>query len=97
MGAIRTNVSSFLRNGTQRFNPRPPITPSATRGLCSTVLANIAEDEYQQRLMGIFLLKTDYSGELENILECQNERKAQSADLFITYFMRAQKKRAPGQ
>lgn len=60
--------------------------------LCVKLLLDIISNEQKQRILKIFFLKCDFSGEMEPILECKNKKKAESYELFARYFKDAQLK-----
>lgn len=57
-----------------------------------TMLQEVAKDAERQKVLKLFNLKCDYSGEMACFLERLNERKGKSVDLITRYFERAQKK-----
>ncbi|GAB6053848.1 TetR family transcriptional regulator [Magnetospira thiophila] len=67
-----------------------PITQ--LESLCVRMLLDLSQNDRKQRLLSIFMLKCDYSGEMEQVLEKQEQQKAKSRQLFVQYFERARKK-----
>lgn len=60
--------------------------------LCVHVLAELSENETKQKLLSVFILKCEYSGDMEVVLQKQAEQKAKSRKLFDKYFERAKAK-----
>jgi AcrR family transcriptional regulator len=60
--------------------------------LCVELLIDLERNVQKKRILTIFFLKCDYSGEMEDILRKQNAQKAESFGLFTRYFERAQSK-----
>lgn len=60
--------------------------------LCVGLILDLEKQPQKRRILTIFFLKCEYSGEMEKVLECQNERKKDSMKLFSQYFERAKKK-----
>jgi AcrR family transcriptional regulator len=61
--------------------------------LCVKLLIDLEHNAQKKRILTIFFLKCDYSGEMEEILKKQNAQKAESFGLFTRYFERAQHKK----
>ncbi|BAW80969.1 TetR family transcriptional regulator [Candidatus Nitrosoglobus terrae] len=61
--------------------------------LCVKLLIDLEHNAQKKRILTIFFLKCDYSGEMEEILRKQNARKIESFSLFTRYFERAQHKK----
>lgn len=57
--------------------------------LCVALLHNLASDPHKRKVLSIFLLRCDYSGDMQAFLDQQNAQKAKSAELFNRYFQRA--------
>ncbi len=57
--------------------------------LCTNVLTELAENKTKQQLLSVFILKCEYSGDMEAVLQKQEVQKAKSRGLFDTYFERA--------
>ena len=70
----------------------PPKPLEQLAKLCTQLFLDLAANPQKKRILTIFFLKCDYTGEMEEIRLCQNERKAQSIKLFSEYFRRAQAK-----
>lgn len=60
--------------------------------LCINTLIELHSNKEKRQILRIFILKCDYSGEMEEILIKQQICKAQHFTLFQEYFERAQKK-----
>ena len=54
-------------------------------------LQSLATDEQHRKMITLFYLKCDYSGEMASILEHQGARKRDNLDILAQYFERAQK------
>lgn len=60
--------------------------------LCINLLVDLAGNQKKQRILSIFFLKCDYSGEMEQVLKKQNQQKERGRQLFDQYFDRAMRK-----
>ncbi len=60
--------------------------------ICGNLLADLGRDARKKRLLTIFYLKCDYSGEFEPVLESQSKQRAENFKLLSRYFERAQSK-----
>jgi AcrR family transcriptional regulator len=60
--------------------------------LCVELLLNLESSPQKKRIMTIFFLKCDYSGEKAYFLEEQNKKKSEKMGLFTEYFNRAERK-----
>lgn len=57
--------------------------------LCIKLLVDVQENRQKNKILSIFFLKCDYSGEMEPFLEDQRLAKKQHIELFTQYFDRA--------
>jgi len=60
--------------------------------LCTNMFLDLVTNSQKKRILTIFFLKCDYSGEWAKILESQIARKEKCLHLFEEYFQRAQAK-----
>jgi len=60
--------------------------------LCVEVLVELADNTKKQRILSIFFLKCDYSGEMAQVLQKQEAQQVKSRKLFDRYFERAKAK-----
>ena len=60
--------------------------------LCIKLFIDLERIPQRKRILTIFFLKCDYSGQMQKLLECQNMRKKDSMNLFAKYFERAKEK-----
>ncbi|CAH9018874.1 hypothetical protein [Candidatus Nitrosacidococcus sp. I8] len=60
--------------------------------LCTNLLIDLEQNAQKKRILTIFFLKCDYSGDMEEVLKKQNQQKLESFGLLIRYFERAQEK-----
>lgn len=60
--------------------------------LCTNMFLDLEENHQKKRILTIFFLKCDYSGEWTTIRDSQNARKEKCLHLFQEYFQRAQAK-----
>jgi AcrR family transcriptional regulator len=60
--------------------------------LCIKLFIDLEKIPQRKRILTIFFLKCDYSGQMQKLLECQNMRKKDSMNLFAKYFERAKEK-----
>ncbi|MBN66594.1 MAG: TetR family transcriptional regulator [Rickettsiales bacterium] len=81
------SFSEMLFQGLEKNHPHPL---EQLETLCVDLIKDLEEDEQKKRVLTIFFLKCDYSGEMECFLECQRRQKKESMKLFSRYFERAQ-------
>lgn len=86
---LYTPFSELILQGLER-NDSCPL--KQLKELCTKLLIDIEKEPKKKLLLTIFFLKCDYSGEMEAVLECQNERKMRNVNLFAQYFERAKNK-----
>lgn len=60
--------------------------------LCVALLLNLENDPHKKKVLSIFFLRCDYSGDMECFLAKQNAKKAHNAELFHRYFKKAMDK-----
>jgi TetR/AcrR family acrAB operon transcriptional repressor len=60
--------------------------------LCVSMVQDLAENENKQRILKIFFIRCDYSGDMEEVLNYQCSRKQEKIELFERYFVKAQAK-----
>jgi AcrR family transcriptional regulator len=60
--------------------------------LCVKLFIDLEAIPQRKRILTIFFLKCDYSGDMEVVLARQNQRKKESMELFAKYFERAKEK-----
>lgn len=60
--------------------------------LCVNILVELAENEKKRRVLSIFFVKCDYTGEMAQVLKEQEHQKENTRRLFDQYFERAQAK-----
>lgn len=59
--------------------------------LCVKLLIDLQRDKRKQRLLSIFMVRCDYSGELSECREIQLNRRQDKLDVFRRYFEKAAK------
>jgi AcrR family transcriptional regulator len=59
------------------------------RDLCIKLLEELETNNQKRRILTIFFVKCDYSGELERFLQYQKDQKTKNFSLFSRYFERA--------
>lgn len=69
-----------------------PLPMQQLEELCVTLLLDLQRNPEKARILMIFLLKCDYSGEMAPFLDQQNRNKAKSRELLSRYFDRAKAK-----
>lgn len=69
-----------------------PLPLQQLEELCVALLRDLHHNEHKKRILKIFMLKCDYSGDMEPILTEQSARKCQNKELFARYFDRAVEK-----
>lgn len=57
--------------------------------LCVNVLVELDSNEKKKRILSVFYLKCDYTGEMAQVLKLQEKQKENSRKLFDHYFERA--------
>lgn len=60
--------------------------------LCVALLRDLENDEHKRKVLSIFFLRCDYSGDMECFLAKQSEKKARHAEMFHRYFEKAMQK-----
>lgn len=86
---LYTPFTDMILKDLEIDNPKPL---KQLEELCTKLLLDLEKIPQKKRILTIFFLKCDYSGEMEKVLECQSERKKESMRLFAQYFDRAKKK-----
>lgn len=81
----RSFIDSILRD-METDHPQPL---KQLEELCVTLLRNLEHDAHKKKVLSIFYLRCDYTGDMQCFLEVQNAKKAKSADLFHRYFEKA--------
>jgi TetR/AcrR family acrAB operon transcriptional repressor len=61
------------------------------RTLCTEWLLDLERDPVTNRILTIFLVKCDYSGEMAEVLEQLDEHRTETHKIFMRYFEKAQK------
>lgn len=61
--------------------------------LCIELLVDLERDQTKYKVLSVFFMKCDYSGEMAIFLERQNASKLRSIALFAQYFERAKAQR----
>lgn len=57
--------------------------------LCVTLLKDVDTNPIKRKVLTVFNMRCDYSGDMECFLSVQNEKKCKSAELFHRYFEKA--------
>lgn len=86
---LYTPFSELILQGLEK-NDSCPL--KQLKELCTKLLIDIEREPQKKQLLTIFFLKCDYSGEMEAVLNCQNERKTCNLQMFSQYFERAKNK-----
>ncbi len=60
--------------------------------LCINLLLDLEQNTYKKQILSIFVLKCDYSGEMQVVLREQMAKKRKNFSLFENYFSRAKVK-----
>jgi AcrR family transcriptional regulator len=81
--------SGMLLEGLEKNHPHPL---EQLETLCVNLLKELEDNAQKKRVLTIFFLKCDYSGEMACFLELQKQQKAKSMALFSRYFERAEEK-----
>ena len=76
-------LSEMILQDMQMAHPYPL---EKMRSLCIELLLDVADNEQKQHAITLFLIKMDYSGELEKYRQTHRERKLANVDLFRRYF-----------
>lgn len=80
------SFSEMILEGLEKNHPHPL---KQIEKLCVELLLDLERNPKKRRVLTIFFLKCDYSGEMERFLECQKQQKLKSTELFSCYFKRA--------
>lgn len=59
--------------------------------ICTQILVELHYEPQKQKVLTLFLLKCDYSGDMESSKDAFNEKKRKTSAVFTAYFERAQK------
>lgn len=81
--------SEMLLEGLERKHSDPL---EQLRTLCVDLLIDLEHKPQKRRVLTIFFLKCDYSGDMERFLQLQREQKIKSMEIFSLYFERALEK-----
>jgi len=79
-------LSETILNDMERDHPYPL---QKMESLCIELLLDVARNKQKQYAITLFLLKMDYSGELQKYRQPHRERKHANVDLFRHYFEQA--------
>jgi AcrR family transcriptional regulator len=79
-------LSETILNDMERDHPHPL---QKMESLCIELLLDVARNKQKQYAITLFLLKMDYSGELQKYRKPHRERKLANVDLFRHYFEQA--------
>ena len=81
--------SEMFLKGLEKNDPHPL---EQLEALCVDLLKELEDNAQKKRVLTIFFLKCDYSGDMASFLEYQKQQKVQSMELFSRYFERAEEK-----
>lgn len=70
-----------------------PFPLEKMRSLCTQLLLDVADNQQKQHAITLFLIKMDYSGDLQKYRHTHRERKLANVDLFRRYFEDAIRKK----
>lgn len=84
-----TPFSEMLLEELEKKHPRPL---EQLEALCVDLLIDLEDNAQKKRVLTIFFLRCDYSGDMECFLERQRQQKRKSMELFSRYFERAEEK-----
>jgi len=73
----------------EQDHPRPLVQ---LERLCTQLFGDFVLDTEKQKLLSVFFLNCDYSGELAEVRARQNARKGKSVEMFYAYFQRARER-----
>ena len=79
-------LSEMILNDMQQDHPYPL---QKMQELCIDLMLDVAHNKQKQYAITLFLLKMDYSGELQKYRQPHRERKHANVDLFRHYFEKA--------
>lgn len=79
----------FVEQIMQDMKTESPQPLAQLEALCSRVLVELSQNEIKQKLLAIFILKCEYSGDMEAVLKMQELEKDKCRALFRDYFVRA--------
>ncbi len=83
------STSEMIAAELQRDHPQPL---KQLQDLCLKLLIDLETDAHKRRILTIFFLRCDYSGEMGKFLQLQQEKKQQSFHMFTFCFQRAKDK-----
>lgn len=80
------SFSQMIFEGLEKDHPHPL---EQLKAFCVELLLDLDRNPQKKRVLTIFFVKCDYSGEMEGFLQIQNRQKTESRELFARYFERA--------
>ena len=73
----------------EKDHPRPL---EQLQDLCVNLLLDLERNDRMRKILTVFLVKCDYSGDLEQYQQTQNAKKTEDMQWFRRYFQKAQEK-----
>ncbi|MGM0421619.1 MAG: TetR family transcriptional regulator [Pseudomonadota bacterium] len=86
---LHNSLLEIILKDLEKDHPQPL---KQLENLCIELLLGLERDQKTRDVMTIFLLKSDYAGEMARFQDQHNEKKAQNFALFHRYFEKAQDK-----
>lgn len=80
------STSEMIAHELERDHPQPL---EQLKTLCIDLLIDLETNQQKHRILTIFFIKCDYSGDMKGFLELQKQQKEQSFKLFTRCFERA--------
>jgi AcrR family transcriptional regulator len=85
---LHLSVIDKILNDLETDHPHPL---QQLETLCIGLLSALEQDQRQRKILSVFFMKCDYSGDMAVILDRQNASKHKSIALFAQYFERAKR------
>lgn len=83
---LYVTFSEMILQGLEKGCPHPL---HQLKSLCVDLLLDLERNQQKKRVLTIFFLRCDYSGEMQCFLEYQQEQRKKSMELFSRFFKRA--------
>lgn len=83
---LYTSTIEIISNELNNHHPDPLLQ---LQQLCVKLFKELQENTQKRRILTIFFVRCDYSGDLEPFLELQREQKRKSFENFSHFFQRA--------
>lgn len=87
--ALHRPLIELILNDLEKDHPNPL---QQLEDLCVQLFLDLDKDEQKKQALKLFLIKSDYSGDMEQFKQKHDEKKKEKLKAFCRYFEKAQKK-----